>query len=1047
MLSIGPLGDHSAQYYMDLANEDYYLDGGEPPGLWAGQGSAALGLDGVVDRRPFYSIFNGVSPVGAESLVQKQPDTRHHPGWDLTFSAPKSVSVLWSQADESTRHAIQRLQREAVGAALQYLEDHAAVTRRGKGGVEREAVHLISALFEHGTSRAQDPQLHTHALLFNVGVRSDGTTGAIHGPLFYLHKMAAGALYRAELSMLLQRELGIAVERDGTAFGVKGVPATLVREFSKRRQEIENELKARGLNSARAAAIATLETRATKDHTSRKELLLRWQDIGREHGFTRDEVMAVLGRREAALNTEAACRKAVDTAIELLTLGQSYFTQRELLRYVAEQGQWCGLGCSAVRAAVRKRLADEREVVRVGELKREAVYTTLEMLQVEQKLLAQADRLRDDTDRAKGVLVSAFVGFGMDFSPDQRAAYLHLMRGEGRIHCVDGYAGTGKTSLLEAAHRAWLIQGYEVVGATVSAKAARGLETATGMRSMTIEQLLYSLDRPTGAMIGYHYRQIGRALAGRRNYSPDEAFLTLSKDTILVIDEASMVGTRDMARIMDHVARSGAQLKLIGDRRQLQAITAGNPFAALCELLGCKQLKAIRRQREEWARQAVRDLAEGDAEKALRAYAEHGFVAIAKDREGAQEALIGAWCERGLKRPQEHVIFTSTREEANLLNRRIQQERRKAGRLGALSITVGDTEFRIGDRVAFLRNHRTLGVENGMLGTIKFVEPITRNLMVRLDDGRLVGVPLLRYTDIALGYAITTHKGQGATVENAYILMGGRMQDQEMSYVQLSRARGETRIFVDEHEAGKELKDLVKQMGTSRRKELASDILKRGQTQEEAEPHRTDDMRKAEREAPDPEAHEPRSAPREEQEREQEIGRTDRVGEARRDAILPTVVMDGPTLERGLRETTGARAEVLALIRQGRIRLVLSQADRDMLLRHDNPTVREIACHADAVQVVDTVRANDSRDGPGATSVKGHTLELALEVGAAYVVTDDRELLALAKGRSRSTASLREALRGITILTPAELVRDLTHDQSQERGQARSREHDQQHGR
>jgi predicted nucleic acid-binding protein len=118
-----------------------------------------------------------------------------------------------------------------------------------------------------------------------------------------------------------------------------------------------------------------------------------------------------------------------------------------------------------------------------------------------------------------------------------------------------------------------------------------------------------------------------------------------------------------------------------------------------------------------------------------------------------------------------------------------------------------------------------------------------------------------------------------------------------------------------------------------------------------------------------------------------------------------------------------------------------------MLLRHDNPTVREMARHADAVQVIGTVRANDGRDGSEATSVKGHTLELALEVGAAYVVTDDRELLALAKGRSRSTSSLREALRGITILTPAELVRDLTHDQSQERGQARSREHDQEHGR
>lgn len=1045
MLSIGSLGDHSAQYYMDLANEDYYLDGGEPPGLWTGKGSAALGLDGVVDRRPFYSIFNGISPVGAESLVQKQPDTRHHPGWDLTFSAPKSVSVLWAQADESTRHTIQRLQREAVEAALQYLEDHAAVTRRGKGGVEREAVHLISAIFEHGTSRAQDPQLHTHALLFNVGLRSDGTTGAIHGPLFYLHKMAAGALYRTELSMLLQRELGIAVERSGTAFAVKGVPAALVREFSKRRQEIEEELKARGLNSAKAASIATLETRSTKDHTPRKELFRRWQEIGREHGFTRDEVLTVVNRRVAELNTDAACRTAVAGAIELLTRDQSYFTQRELLRHAAEQGQWCGLGCSAVRAAVREQLADDRLVVRVGELKREEVYTTREMLQVEEKLLAQAARLRDDRSHARGALASALAGIGADFTTEQKAAYQHLVRGEGAIQCVDGYAGTGKTSLLEAARRAWSMQGYEVVGATVSAKAARGLQEATGIRSMTIEQLLYQLDPPTGAMVGYHYRQIGRALAGRRTHSPDDAFLTLSKDTILVIDEASMVGTRDMARIMDHVARSGAQMKVTGDRGQLPAIPAGNPFAALCELLGCKQLKDVRRQRDEWARQAVRDLAEGDVERALRAYAERGFVAIAKDREAAQEALIGLWCERGLKRPEEHVIFTSTREEADLLNRRAQQERRKAGRLGALTITVGDTEFRIGDRIAFLRNHRSLGLENGMQGTIRLVEPITRNLMVRMDDGRTVGVPLLRYKDIALGYAITTHKGQGATVENAYVLMGGRMQDQEMSYVQLSRARSETRIFVDEHEAGKELKDLIRQMGASRRKELASDVLRRGQTQDERASLRPDDKRVPEREAPVAEVGGPVTAPRER--RALDPGMTERAAGPRQDGTPPNVVIDGPALERGLTEKLGARAEVLALARQGRIRIVLSQPDRDRLLQHDGSTVRDMATEAVVAPVRGVGEAGDNPGGAEATSTSRHLVALAREIGAAYVVTEDRELLPLANDHDRSTTSLLGELRGIAILTPAELVRDLTHDQSRERGQTRSREHDQGHGR
>jgi len=829
MLSIGSMGEHSAKYYMGLATEDYYLDGGEPPGVWHGRGAAELGLTGTVEKRAFYAIFYGASPESGELLVRKQPDRAHHPGWDLTFSAPKSVSVLWSQTDEDTRHKIQELHFQAVQKSLTYLENNALITRRGAGGHEREPVHLVSTVFEHGTSRAQDPQLHSHALVFNVGTRDDGTTGAIHGTLMYRYKMAAGALYRAELAVLLQRELHLTVEQDGSAFAVSGISKRLVREFSKRRQQIENALKSRGLESAQAAAMVTIETRAVKEHVARQELFGQWQSIGSEYGVARDilsHIMQPLDMLPRAFDTHHAQQQAVATAIERLTAGHSYFTERALIRYTAEEAQWRGVGIDGTLEAVREGLGDQEQIVYVGTINDESVYTTPEMLALEAEMLARAERLRHDSSHTTGRFVTTLVELAdrTSLSDEQKNAFQHITRDVGAIKCVDGMAGTGKTTLLKSARDAWEAFGYEVIGATISAKAAHGLQEESGIRSMTVAQLLSNLDPTLFDLAKHHHRQFGRALMGKPTYKVDESFLTLNSKIILVIDEAVMVGTRQLARIIEYVEKAGAKLVLVGDRKQLQAIEAGGAFGALCDKLGCAKMTDIRRQRDKWAREAVRAFAEGEVEKSLQAYSDHGMVTVANDREEASTGLISSWKVKGVRKPQQHIIFTATRQEADALNRAAQQERLDAGRLGSLHVSLKGTTFYSNDRVLFMKNSRSLGLENGTMGTILFVEPLTHNLIVLLDDGRTVGVPLLRYQDISLGYAITTHKGQGATVENAYILMGGAMQDREMSYVQLSRARGDTHIFVDKHEAGPELQGLIKQMETSHEKKLAHTV-------------------------------------------------------------------------------------------------------------------------------------------------------------------------------------------------------------------------------
>ena len=333
MLSINKI--ESKKYYIDLAREDYYLKGGEPPGKWHGQGAVALGQTGLVSDGDFHQVIEGFRPGSGEKLVQNAGDKKRTPGWDLTFSAPKTVSTVWSQADETTRQKIQQCQEIAVRKSLDWVEAQ-TITRRGKGGAIKEPAQLIVATFEHGTSRTKDPQLHTHCLVMNAAVRADGTTGAIESRQFYQNKMAAGALYRAELAKQLTEQLGYRVERTGqygNLFEIKGVDPALVEEFSKRRQEIEAALEAKGYSSAKASEMAALDTRHHKGHVARQELFDEWQKVGQAFGYRQPSVAHVPSSETAQQNRR---RQMLDQALTDLTSRESTFTKRDLIRKLAE---------------------------------------------------------------------------------------------------------------------------------------------------------------------------------------------------------------------------------------------------------------------------------------------------------------------------------------------------------------------------------------------------------------------------------------------------------------------------------------------------------------------------------------------------------------------------------------------------------------------------------------------------------------------------------------------------------------------------------------
>lgn len=832
MLSIAPIA--SAQYYLSLSSEDYYLQGGEPPGRWFGRGAGALGLAGEVARDDLAALLDGVAPDGRR-LVQFQRysgSRARQKGLDLTFSAPKSLSVLWATADTPTRHAIQQAHHAAVQAALTYLEDEAALCRRGKGGTVRERAGLVVATFEHGCSRAQDPDLHTHALVVNVGLRQDSSFGALFNKPLFTHKMAAGALYRAELGHQLKERLGLALTPKRTWFEVLGVPETLKAAFSTRRAQIEAALAERGWVGAKAAELLAKSTRQVKGHVAREQLFSLWQRTAREHGFGIEEATALVRTPERHEPAKPKLGQAVQGALGQLMKGQATFLAHDLVRRSAERLQAKGVSAELVRSEVKEFLKHSGTLIHLQDAAGNARFTTQAMYALEEKLLDTANRLERNTSHALSTYaLDASLAGRPPIRPEQRGVLEHIITSPGAIKCVSGMAGTGKTFLLAAAREVWEKQGYRVVGTALSARAARQLEKEAKIQSVTLARLESLLTPPTlGRQLRHHVRQLVRAARKRPTWRLPAP--KLGPDSVVVLDEAGMVGTRQLAWLLGEVQKAGAKVVLVGDARQLQPIESGGPFAALTRRLGAAELRDITRQRESWMRRAVHQFAEGDARGALAQYAAHERLHVEKDRQLACQALLNAWSKGRTRELSETLILAGNNEEVTTLNQGAQAARLAGGELDpARSVRGQKATYHVGERVVFTKNNRLLGVTNGDFGTVEAVRKGTvlapASLVVRLDrqdecGGQirtLVGLDQERF--FQLGYATTTHKAQGATVERAFVLGGGWMTDRELSYVQMSRSRGETHIYVSEGDAGEDLTELANAMRRSRAKELA----------------------------------------------------------------------------------------------------------------------------------------------------------------------------------------------------------------------------------
>ncbi|WP_419633858.1 MobF family relaxase [Thiolapillus sp.] len=472
----GAMSYFSSQLVEDAQTdpEDYYSNSHEQPGRWRGKAAAALGLAGEVDGKDFARTLLGYGQ-NFKKLVQNAGDSERRAGQDLTFSAPKTVSVAWALADDAElKSGIEEAQRRAVDKALERIEQDYLFTRRGHGGQDREHAAMVAAVFDHQTSREQDPQLHSHCFVMNVCRREDGTFGTIDNSFFYKIQKELGAYYRVELAKEMQN-LGLAVERDGDSFRLKNIDPRLEKQFSKRRDQIESKLAEVGSHSARASETAALDTRKDKEHSSGEALEESWRAQAAELGIDKNNLQAFEPEPESDDNDNDKTPDRMPTHAEILrelTQHASTVSQHQLKAavYVAAQGV---LSADEADQYLDELLADD-ELIKLRDARNEPRFTSREMLEIEQRLADSARSRQNEQHQVSNEALQQAREAFPTLSEEQQHMLAHVT-GDAGVVAVQGMAGTGKSFALAAAREAWEADGKTVIGCALAGKAAAGL--------------------------------------------------------------------------------------------------------------------------------------------------------------------------------------------------------------------------------------------------------------------------------------------------------------------------------------------------------------------------------------------------------------------------------------------------------------------------------------------------------------------------------------------------------------------------------------------
>ena len=735
----------AASYFQ---KDDYYAGKEGTPeatGVWFGKGAETLGLTGAVDPEAFKAMLDGELPSGEQlgTIREKGGEKEHKPGWDLTFSAPKSVSVMaLVGGDERLIQA----HDEAVRETLSWLEDNIAGHRkRGWLGINHEqGDNITAALFQHATSREKDAQLHTHAVVMNANQDENGKWRSLDSKPFYDHKMAAGNIYRAFLAVKAQ-EAGYDIERTGVdgRWELTAVPHAVIDDQSTRRKSIEAAMAERGLEGPEAAARAALMTRPSKESSNMEVLVGQWNERAENLGFDPQKVIAATKSRGPAAAAERSLDSAVNNAIDRLKDKEAVFSNAQLL-------QWSLAGAIGkgtvkdVEAAIGK-ASNDRDI-HATTLAANKAWTTPGARQKEQKVIdtwadsrhaVSAPLGRSAAEKAlSNADVSAIAENSKQFALNdgQRAGAMAILTQTDRFIGIEGRPGVGKTTMLGRVRPVLESQGYTVIGMAGNANAARTLQEDAGIKSYTLAKHLQAANK---AVVEADSNPVKRA-----------QILAAGKKQVWIVDESSQLGSRDVSRMMHLADRLGARVVMIGDTRQLAAIDAGQPFGQLFKAgMQRTEIDQNLRQRNQVHKDAVAQASAGDVRAAMKTLSTD-TVEI-ENREQRLQAIVKRWSRMGAERGKT-TILTARNAERIVLNEAMRDVLRKEGQLkGEVPMTaltkvyaermdkIDTLTYKKGDVVQFGRGVKNLDIGRGEYFRVTGIDQANNSLtLTRTAAGR-----------------------------------------------------------------------------------------------------------------------------------------------------------------------------------------------------------------------------------------------------------------------------------------------------------------------